>query len=86
MFSRMVFREGFGKLRAVVFELQTTLLACRVRWPPKQLGCQFWTARCRARMPRRLLSERQAVHGFWAPTVLPTCTRDEKLEPMRSKG
>jgi len=55
----------------VVFELQIAPLVRWVRWPPKQLECQFWTARSRPRVSRRLLSTRRAVHGRWASS--PSC-------------
>jgi len=55
----------------VVFELQTASLVRWVRWPPKQLECQCWTARGRTRVPRRLISARRAVHGCSAST--PCC-------------
>jgi len=47
----------------VFFELKTAPVARWVPWPLKQLECQFQTARGRTRVPRRLLSPRQAAHG-----------------------
>ncbi len=86
MFRRMVFGEEVENLRVVVSALQIAPLARWGRWAPKQPECQLWTARGRARVPRWLLSTRQAVHGCSACARAAHLNPEAKLEPRHAKG